>query len=1055
MKQLITYFIKYPISGNIIMFLILLFGLFALFATRKTFFPERESQIISIQIAYPGASPEEIEEGVVTKIEENLKGLTGIDQVQSVSSENTAAITIEVLKDFETDVILQDVKNAVDRISSFPVGMEPPVIYKRESRNFTISFALSGDVSLKTLKNFARQIETDLRATDGVSKITIDGYPTEEIEIAFNEDALQAYNITFQQASAAVSQQNVQLTGGTIKGDREEFLIRAKSKKYFAEDLKNIVIKATEDGRVIRLRDVADVRDIWSDSPNRSYLNKKPSVVITVENTVEEDMMHVVAVTKEYIDKFNEQNDVVKITVIRDGSVTLQQRIDLLISNGKMGFFLVLIFLALFLNIRLAFWVALSIPVAFMGMFILGISYDLTINVMSLFGMILVIGILVDDGIVISENIYQKYEQGMPAIQAAIEGTMEVLPSVFSAVLTTVIGFVTFFFLDGRLGNFVPDLAFVVIATLMISLVEGAFILPGHIAHSKALKGDHKQKLNKVERAMNAIMDYLKTRLYAPVLRFALNNRALTMAIPIALFMITRGGLLGELVKVTFFPSIDSDIISVVVELPAGTRDNVTEEVLDRIEAAAWRVNDTLKLERADGRDVVRNVELKIGPGINKGTVNVLLLDNEARNMPSIIIANAIRKEAGTIHEAEKLSFGTGSPWGKPISVSILGNNLIELEKASEEMKEAISELQSVKDIVDNNQKGVKEVKITLKDKAYLLGLNLQTVISQVRQGFFGNEVQRLQRGIDEVRVWVRYDETGRSSLSKLEDMRIRTSDGKQIPLKEIADYSIERGIIAINHLDGKREIRVEADLSNPKESAPSILANIKEELIPPIKAKHPSVTFSFEGQSKESQKVITSVNKVIPIILILMFAMVVLTFRSVTQSLVVFLLIPFSFIGVFWGHFFHGYIISMFSFFGIIALIGIMINDSLVLVSAMNSNLKAGKSYFDSLYDAGLTRFRPIILTSVTTIAGLAPLIFEKSFHAQFLIPMAIAVAYGLLVATVSTLVLLPVLLSLNNEMIVYLTWLWEGKKPTKEEVEPAIIELNSERETSHFYED
>lgn len=1055
MKQLITYFIKYPISGNIIMFLIILFGYFALNATRKTFFPERESQTISIQIAFPGASPEEIEEGVVTKIEENLKGLTGIDQVQSVSSENTAAITIEVLKDFETDVILQDVKNAVDRISSFPVGMEPPVIYKRESRNFTISFALSGDVSLKTLKNFARQIETDLRATDGVSKITIDGYPSEEIEVAFNENALQAYNITMQQASLAVSQQNVQLTGGTIKGEKEEFLIRAKSKKYFAEDLKNIVLKATEDGRVIRLRDVAEVRDIWSDSPNRSYLNKKPSVVITVENTVEEDMMHVVAVTKEYIEKFNAQNDIVKITVIRDGSVTLQQRIDLLTSNGVMGFFLVLIFLALFLNIRLAFWVALSIPVAFMGMFILGIGYDLTINVMSLFGMILVIGILVDDGIVISENIYQKYEQGMPAIQAAIEGTMEVLPSVFSAVLTTVIGFVTFFFLDGRLGNFVPDLAFVVIATLMISLVEGAFILPGHIAHSKALKGDHKQKLNKVERTMNSIMDFLKSRLYAPVLRFALNNRVLTMAIPIALFMITLGALQGELIKVTFFPFIDSDNLAITVELPAGTRDNVTEEVLDRIEAAAWRINDTLKAERPDGQDVVRNIELKIGPGINKGTVNVLLLDNEARNMPSFVIANAIRKEVGTIHEAEKLSFGTGSPWGKPISVSLLGNNLEDLEAATEEMKLSMGELRSIKDLNDNNQKGIKEVKITLKDKAYLLGLNLQTVISQVRQGFFGNEVQRLQRGIDEVRVWVRYDETGRSSLSKLEDMRIRTADGKQIPLKEIADYTIERGIIAINHLHGKREIRVEADLANPNESTPAILATIKEDLIPPLKAKYPSVTFSFEGQSRENQKVTKSAGNVLPVILILMLAMVVLTFRSVTQALVVFLLIPFGFIGVGWGHFIHGSIISLFSFFGIIALIGIMINDSLVLVSAMNANLKAGKTYFESLYDAGLSRFRPIILTSVTTIAGLAPLILEKSFQAQFLVPMAIAVAYGLLVATVSTLVLLPVLLSLNNQMIVYLTWLWEGKKPTSEEVEPAIIELNSEHENSHFYED
>ena len=467
MKGFISYFIKYPIAANLLMFGLFILGIVGASNMKSTFFPEIESRFINIQTIYPGSSPEEVEEGVITKIEENLKGLTGVEKITSVSSENTGTVVVEMASGYDIDIVLQDVKNAVDRINSFPADMEPPVIFKIESVGDAISFALSGDVDLKTLKQFGRQVEDDLLAIDGISKINLSGFPDEEIEIAFRESDLRTYQITFEEASRAIQVSNLEITGGTVKGKREELLIRARNKSYYSEQLRNIVVKTAADGSVVYLHQVADLKDQWADNPNRSYLNNDPSVVVTVQNTLEEDLLFITNTVKTFIEDFNEGNDVVKATVIRDGSVVLNQRIDLLTKNGIIGFGIVVLLLAMFLNWRLAFWVAIAIPISFAGMFLLANLLGVTINVISLFGMILVIGILVDDGIVISENIYQKYEQGQLPGEAAINGTMEVLPAVFSAILTTVIAFSTFFFIEGQLGDFFVEMAIVVIFSLV------------------------------------------------------------------------------------------------------------------------------------------------------------------------------------------------------------------------------------------------------------------------------------------------------------------------------------------------------------------------------------------------------------------------------------------------------------------------------------------------------------------------------------------------------------------------------------------------------------
>ena len=1045
MRNLITYFIKYPVAGNTIMVLIMIFGWFGLQSWKKNFFPVSESRIVKIETTYPGSAPEEIEKGIVLKIENNLRGVTGIEQVSSVSSENSGLITIEVQKKYDTDLILQDVKNAVDRIPSFPDGMEPPVIYKQEGRNFAISFAISGEVSLNTLKKFAQKVESDLLAIDGLSKISLTGFPDEEIEIAIRENDLQAYNLTFSQVNIAVKNANLEITGGRLKSEKEELIIRANTKEYYVEKFRDIVVKTSDAGKIIRLFQVADIRDVWAESPNRNYLNGEPTVIVEVSNTIEEDILDITESVSLYMEEFNAENDVVKATLVRDGSTTLNGRIDLLMTNGIMGFFLVLLFLAVFLHIRLAFWVALSIPVAFMGMFIVGANSDVSINVISLFGMILVIGILVDDGIVIGENIYKKYEEGMEPIQAAVEGTMQVLPAVFSAILTTAIAFSTFFFLDGRLGDFAPDMAFVVISTLAFSLVEGAFILPAHVAHSRALSKDATK--NKVEIFFDNIMSRLRDKYYAPFLQFSMRNWVLVLSFPIALFLITIGGIKGGFIQLTFFPSIEQDFINVQLEMPAGTRENVTEKVLQRIEKGAIALSDSLQGTREDGKPIIENTLLKIGPSPNVGKVEIRLLGAEERAMKSQLIANLIRKEVGEIYDAEKLLYSISTPFGKPISVSLLGNNLSELENAKKELKAELNNLPALTNIADNDKQGARELTIKLKNKAYQLGLTMGDVISQVRQGYFGQEVQRLQRGLDEVKVWVRYPIADRTSVSRLESMRIRTQAGLEVPFNEIASYEIDRGIVAINHLDGQREVRIEADMGDPEVSSADIMANVKDSILPSILTKYPSLSVAFEGQSKEQAKMKKSGSSVIPIILLLMLATITLTFRSLWQTVVVFITIPFAIIGVGWGHFFHGHAISLLSMFGVIALIGIMVNDSLVFISRVNELVKRHRDFDNAVFEAGKSRFRAIVLTSVTTVAGLMPLIFETSFQAQFLIPMAITVAYGMLIATFITLIVLPVFLVVLNRIKVHVNWFWSGKKPSYEEVEPAIMELEFEK--------
>ncbi|MEP1487142.1 MAG: efflux RND transporter permease subunit [Algibacter sp.] len=1063
MKKIITYFIKYPVAVNVMIIAFIVFGAIGAFSMKSSFFPLVDSELITISLTYPGASPAEMEEGVVLKIEDNLKGIVGVERVTSVSSENSATVRVEVEKGKNIDVVLSDVKNAVDRVPSFPSGMEPAVIAKVENIRPTISFTVSGEhVLLKSLKQYARNIENDIRGIEGISQVTISGFPDEEIEIAVRENDLRAYNMSFTEVANAIQNSNILITGGNIKTDEEDYLIRASNRSYYGVELQNVIVRTDESGTIIRLKDIANVNDVWSEIPDRLYYNDNLAIDITVSNTNNEDLVSSAEKIKDYIDKFNQQHQNIQLNVSSDSSITLNGRTKLLLENGIVGILLVLFFLALFLNLRLAIWVAFGLPIAFLGMFIFAAQFSVTINVLSLFGMIIVIGILVDDGIVIGENIYHHYyDLGKSKIQAAVDGTMEVVPPIISAILTTIIAFSTFFFVDGRIGTFFGEVSTIVLLTLSVSLIEALIILPAHIAHSKALdrkrkeNGEEKKKtgidslFSKINKVADTWLSKVRDNYYMPFLKFSLKNKIFSFCIPVAILIFSFMSIKAGIVKTSFFPRIASDRIQIVLNMPQGTNDKITDSIISFIEEKVWETNVEYTEKQTGNQQVVENVIKRVGPGSANATLTVNLLPGESRDFSSPEITNTIRDRVGKVYGVESLVFGSGGNFGgSPVAVSLLGNNIDELKAAKQELKEALENNALLKDVADNDPAGIKEIKIVLKDNAYVLGLNLQSIMAQVRYGFFGFQAQRFQRGQDEIKVWVRYDKKDRSSINDLDDMRIVTPNGIRIPFSEIANYTIERGDITINHLKGKREIQITADLEGTEANATEILEDIKDNIMPEILSKYPTVSPLFEGQNREAAKTIDSLSLLRWIILGLIYIVIAFTFRSYSQPILLIIMIPFSMIGVVWGHYFHNFPIGILSWLGIIALIGIMVNDGLVLIGKFNSYLKEGMKYDTALIAAAQSRFRAIFLTSLTTIAGLAPLLLEKSRQAQFLIPMAISIAYGIAIATVLTLVMLPLLLSVSNSIKVGVKWLITDREVTKEEVERAIIESKFDKD-------
>lgn len=1021
-------------------------------STKKSFFPTLEDKNITVSVSYPGASPDEMEEGVTLKIEESLKGVVGIYEVTSTSSENFANINVQKIDGYDIDELYTDVKNAVDGISSFPVGAEKPIIVKQKSRTTAQWLALTGDVDLNTLKQFAENVEDELLATGVISQVGISGFPQLEISIEVAEDVLRRYNLTFTEVANAVRVNNRDVSAGSVKTSTEEILIRARSKDTDADKIGDIVIRSNE-GQNLLLRDIATIEEKFADQPNKSFLSGKRAVFVEVRRLEREDLEQISLVVNDYVKEFNEKNDAVQLTMTWDFMSMLNQRLDMLTSNGLMGLTLVLISLGLFLSLRLSFWVAWGIPSSFLGMFILGTFVGLTINMISLFGMILVIGILVDDGIVIAENIYSHFEKHGNPIKAAVQGTMEVVPAVFTSILTTMVAFTPLLLLTGGF-EMLKDMAIVVIFSLGFSLIEAFFVLPAHLASKNVLSVKKEDTRSyKIRSFLNRIIDYLRIKVYGQALKFTMKYRAVSVSMVVAFVMIIVGLMRGGIIPSTLFPPIAFNSVNVEIAFKPGEREDKVEGYLKRFDEAVWRVNEKLKEETGTDKDIVKNTFTSIGSssfesGSHTGFVNIFHEELDEFDLNQYDIIDKLRAEIGPVPEAEKFAIGGRSRWGKPVSVRILGKNYEELAEAKEYLISELDQLPALKDVTDDIPIGNREVQLDLLSQAYFLGLSNSDITQQLRQGFFGEEVQRFMKGNDEIRVWVRYPKEDRKSIDQLESVKIKDG-GREYPLTQLADYEINRGVSGIKHYEASRSVTVEADMVDPFGDANVILEKVENDIVPKMLVKFPTIRVDYGGQAEERARSAGEMGTYFLGAFIVILFILMINFRSVYQAILIILMVPLGWFSGILGHGIETWIsatpkpVSMLSLWGMIALMGVIINDAVVFLSKFNSLVKdEGQSVYQAAYNAGIARFRPIMLTSLTTVLGLYPLIKETSFQAQFLIPMAISVAYGVLFGTIIILLFFPVFILIANDLRRYAKWLWTGEKPTREDVERVLID-------------
>lgn len=1048
MRQIIEYFIKYPILANIIIGLTVIGGLITLVNTNKSFFPGRNPNSISIQVAYPGASPEEMEEGVTLKVEEAIKSIVGIDEIQSKSSENFASITVTTRTDFDIDEIYTEIKNAIDGINSFPANAEKPRIFKRKPQTTAVWLAVKGDVDLESLKRYGEKIENDLINSGVISQVNVSGFNSREISIEVSEQDLSRYGLTFDEVSNAVRVNNRDISAGQIKSKNEEILIRSRAKETDAKYIGEIVLRSNPDGTRLLIKDVATVTEQWADVPNRWSINSSQAVFLEVKRLEGEDLQAISEFVTVYVDEFNETHTGVELINAYNFYTYLTQRIDMLLSNGMLGLFLVLVALGTFLSLRLSFWVAWGIPSSFLGMFIIGAFFGLTINMISLFGMILVIGILVDDGIVIAENIFAHFERHGNPVKAAVDGTMEVMPAVVASVLTTIVAFSPLIILEGGF-EFLKDMGFVVIASLTFSLFEAFFVLPAHLASGRVLKVHNaKSRSYKIRKVLNTGIDWMRYTLYGNVLKQTMKFRWVSFSFLIAVFIVMTGLFQGGFIKSTFFPNIPFTVFSINVAFKPGTPEQVVIDHLVEFEKKVWELNDELKEELGKG-DIFNFSFSGTGStmdgsdqGAHAGGIQIFYEDLDDKGISSDELVKRLKEKIGEVPEAEKFTIGGQQRFGKAVYVRLLGSDIAQLDAAKDYLKTELKKLSELKEIQDNVDVGKREMQFNLSPQAYFMGLTHDQITKQVRQGFFGEEVQRLQKGKDEVRVWVRYPGSGRVSIGQLEDMKIKTSKGEEFPLTELASYDFNRSIAGIRHYAGTRVISVFADMVDPDAEVPPLMKKVEDEIVPQMLINYPGVTVDYGGQSKESAKAQSQIGLYFGAAFVIIFFIIMITFKSFYQAILVMAMIPLGWVGASIGHGIEGHPVSLLSAWGMIALSGIIINDAVVFLSKYNTLLKSGMSAYNAAFDAGTARFRAIVLTSLTTVLGLFPLIKETSFQAQFLIPMAISVAYGVLIGTFFILLFFPVLILIFNDVRRVATWFWTGEKPTAEDVERVLID-------------
>ena len=1048
MRNIISYFIKYPIYANAIIIITAIAGFLSLTIMPKSFFPELPPNKIYISVSYPGASPEEIEEGITTRIEESLNGIEGVHEITSASSENVSNVTVEIEAGFSIDEILQNVKNSVDAIYSFPQGAEKPTVQKQKSRgmggmgNMVGYYALTGPDDLWLLKAKSDKIEQALLNDDEISQIQVIGYSPIIISVEIDETQLLRHNLTFSIISTAIRQSNIDISGGSIKTNKDEIIIRSNNRKTSQKGIENIVISTNDNGDILRLKDIAKVMLEFSDIPQKSYVNGKRAISFLIKKTPEEDLKKIANSTQKFISKFNKENSEYKIITLFQFADMLDQRIATLSENLMIGLLLVLIILGFFLSFRLSLWVAFGIPFSFVGMIAIGIFYGMTINMISLFGMILVVGILVDDGIVIAENIYAHFEKGKKPMQAALDGTMEVVTPVFTSVITTVFAFSTLLFVGGQM-EMMQEMAFSVIAALLFSLIEAFLILPAHLSSRTVLEYNKYSKFGKIKENVEDKVTRMR-KYYTKLNTKFINNYRKHVWTPLLFILIVMLFIISGVIRFTFFPSVPFNEVKIEFAYKPGEREFRTENFLWYVDSIINEYHLELIKEHKDS--IFTDISLNIGftedlgvSGSHAGGLRLSVKENEL--ISTIEISNEIQKRIhpDSIAMMEKISVGGFQQFGKAVSISLQSENNIQLGNAVKWLKERINSINMVKEVLDNGGVGNREIHIELKEKAYALGLNEIMIMQQIRQGFFGEEVQRLIIGRDEVKIWLRYPEKNRNSIEDLNKVKIKTIRGSTYPLAELAKYEYKRGNVRINHINGTKEIRVDANLYNSEYSA-EVNEEIEREYLGIMKNKFPDVNYKIMGQAEEAADSGKRLTIAFLISLILIVLTITLNFKSFYQARLILMVIPIGIFSAMLGHGIMGRPFSTLSVWGVIALIGILVNDAVVMLDLFNRNISKGMNIKNAAIEAGTGRFRAIILTTITTFAGLFPLILEKSFQAQFLVPMAISVAFGVLFSTIILLFYFPSLILYFNDIRRVRWWLWYGgnNPPTKMEVEP-----------------
>ena len=1047
MKKLIAYFIKYPIYSNAIIIITAIAGILSLSLMPKSFFPELSPNKIYINVSYPGASPEEIEEGITTRIEESLNGIEGIENITSTSSENISNVTVEIYEGFNIDEILQNVKNSVDAIYSFPLGAEKPNIQKQNSRgmggmgNIVGFYCLTGPNDLWQLKEKADKIEQDLLNDDEISQIQVIGYAPIIISVEIDESALIRHNINFDLVSTAIKLSNIDISGGSIKTAKDEIIIRSNNRNTSTYGVENIVIFSNRNGDILRLKDLAKVSLVFSDIAVKSYVNGDRAINFIIKKTPDEDIKKIANVLQEYIEIFNSENPDFEIVTLFQFADMLDERIKTLSDNLLLGLFLVSIVLGLFLSFRLSLWVAFGIPFSFIGMISIGLIYGITINMISLFGMILVVGILVDDGIVIAENIYSHFERGKTPMQAALDGTMEVITPVFTSVLTTVFVFSTLLFVGGQM-EMMQEMAFSVIAALLFSLIEAFLILPSHLASKEVLQKDKNTKYSKFKQQVEKKVMHLRDWYTNINMQFVENYRKHVWT-PVLMMVIVIILLATGIIRWTFFPSVPFNEVKIEFSYKPGEREFRTENFLWYLDTIISNYNQELIEEYND--TIFTDVSLTVGftenlgiSGSHAGGIRVAVKENEL--ISTIEISNELKRRIhpDSISVMEKISVGGVQQFGKAVSISLQSENDKELKDAVNWLKNGISSINMVKEVIDNGGIGNREIHIDLKEKAYALGLNEALVMKQIRQGFFGEEAQRLILGRDEIKIWLRYPENDRNSIEDLNKVKIKTLNGSMYPLEEIANYEFKRGRVKINHINGTKEIRVDATLFNAEFSG-EVNEQIERDYLSVLANNYPNVQYKIMGQAEEAADSGKRLGIAFLISIILITITISLNFKSFYQARIILMVVPLGIFSAILGHGIVGKPFSIMSVWGVVALIGILVNDAIVMLDKYNRNLKEGMTMNEAVINAGKNRFRPI-LTTITTFVGLAPLILEKSFQAQFLVPMAISVAFGVLFSTIILLLYFPSLILYFNDLRRVRWWLWIGGKvpPTRMQVEP-----------------